>query len=135
MSRSTPNGILPFHYTPAKLGLSGVTLASERTSNSFNVPGRTELTVFANLSARSAATDVKINVDASNDSGTTWFPVQSVAIAAGTGTMSDYTATKAVSAADTFEARFDLSFQLCRIRVSGTSGAAGDVVSVSALVK
>jgi hypothetical protein len=125
----------PFHYSPAALGLSAVTLASERTSNSFGVKERTEMTVFGSLTARSAATTFLINVDASNDGGTTWFPVQSVATSAGTGTMSDYTASKTVSGVDTFEARFDLNFQLCRIRTSGASGAAGDVVSISALVR
>ena len=125
----------PFQYVPAKLGLSAVTLASERTSNTFGTLGREELTVYVNLSAQSAASAVLVKVDGTNDSGTTWFPVQSVSIAAGTGTLSDYVASKAVSGADTFEARFDLNFQQCRIRVSGTSGAAGDVVSVSALVR
>jgi hypothetical protein len=124
----------PFHYTAHKLGLSGVTLASERTSSSFGVSEREQLTVFVNLSARTSATAVLVNVDASNDGGTTWFPVQSVAVAGGTGTLSDYTASKTVSGTDTFEARFELNFQMCRIRVSGTSGAAGDVVSVTALV-
>jgi len=73
-----------------------------------------------------------VNLDSSPDGGTTWFPVQSEALSAGTGTLTDYTQSKTVSGVDTFICRWDIDDDLLRIRVSGTSGAAGDVVSVTA---
>jgi hypothetical protein len=127
--------LVPYQYPADKLGLSAVTLEEERTSNRFGVSGREKMTVFVDLAEHSAATVVKVNVDATNDKGTTWFPIQAESISSGTGTLTDYTAEKAVSAADTFEVRYLLGFENIRIRVSGTSGAAGDVVSVTALVK
>lgn len=59
-------------------------------------------------------------------------PIQSESISSGTGTLSDYVQSKTVSGTDTFLGRFTLDDDLIRIRVSGTSGAAGDVVSVYA---
>ena len=115
----------------ATVGLSGVTLASERTSNNIICEGYNQCTVFVNLSAQSAATDVQVDVDTSDDEGTTWFPLQSVSIASGTGTLSDLQWTKAVSGADTFAFDFPINYERIRLRVDGTSGGASDVVTVT----
>ena len=118
------------NFVPVELNLSGVTLASERTSNTLSCTGYGILTVYVNLSAWTTASAVVVAVDVTPDSGTTWIPVQSESIAGGVGTLSDYTVSNAGSAADQFMGRFTLDDDTFRIRISGTSGAAGDVVSV-----
>lgn len=126
----------PYTYPPKKLSLDGVTLAAERTSNSFHVAYRDNMNVFVELSARTTATAVLVKLEAYDEFLAEWIPVQSVNISAGTGALSDFQFSKSVSGVDTFNALFalDRAYDLVRLKVSGTSGAAGDVVSVSARV-
>lgn len=127
--------IAPYTYTPGKLGLDAVTLAAERTSNSFDMRYRSDVSVSVKAT-RGAYTAVLVTFQQSPNNGTDWFDIQSVAIAAGTGTLSDYTASKTVSASDNFEASLtSLAFKDMRIKVSGTAGAASDTVSVWVTVK
>lgn len=117
-------------YRPDQLNLSGVTLASERTSNTIECDGRDQMTINVNLSARTAATAVLVAVDISPD-GTTWYPLQSESISSGTATLSDLVWSKTVSGTDTWSFYYPIAAQKMRIRISGTGGAAGDVVSVT----
>lgn len=127
MSRST---LAPFTYVPAKLGLDGVTLASERTSNSFDMRYRNKVTVSVK-GTRTDYTALLVKYQHSPDQGTNWFDIQSESIAAGTGTLSDYVPTKTVSASDLFvTSLIDCKYKDMRIKVSGTAGSANDTVSV-----
>lgn len=125
---------------PTELGLSAVTLATERTSNSIGLNGASRLAVYVKHSANSAATRIDVNLDVtpegmSGETVSNWYVSQTAAIAAGTVTLSDEDIQKAVSGVKLFEVRFDeLNAAYCRIRISGTSGAAGDIVSVTAIV-
>jgi hypothetical protein len=102
----------------------------------FGMRERSELSVKVNLSAQDAATAVLVVLQETPDLGTTWVDVQSVSVAAGTGTYSDFTASKPVSDVKVYEHRFtDLNADNMRIKISATSGAAGDVASVWARVK
>lgn len=123
-----------------ELGLSGVTLAAERTSNKVDMAGNDGLTLFVNLSARTTTTRVDVAVDVSFDDPTasspTWCPTQSDSIAAGAATMSDLVFQKTVSGTDTWECRLiNMNCRMARVRVvSGAGGAAaGDVVSIDAI--
>ena len=113
-----------------ELGLSAVTLASERTSNAFSGTGWDSLTVYFDLTARSASTALICKLEVSHDRGTTWAQIKSESIAAGTGTLSAYSQSFANTAAALLPCRFDIDDDFLRIKVSGTSGAAGDVATV-----
>lgn len=119
---------------PAEVGLNGVTLAAERTSSSIASTGWNQLSVAVNLTARTAATTVTVSIDFSPDAGTTWYPIQTGATAAGVVTLSDAVYTKAVSAADTFAFNTPIAYDLLRLRLNGAGGAAGDVASVTVLL-
>lgn len=115
-------------YAPA-LGLSAVTLASERTSNVFSVKGYRNLTVYLNLTARSASTALICKLFTSNNA-TTLGQTKSESISSGTGTLSSYSQSFANTATGIVTFRFDLDDDFALIKVSGTSGAAGDVCTV-----
>lgn len=115
-----------------ELGLSAVTLASERTSSSFSATGWDSLTIYVNLTARSGTTALICKLEVSNDGGTTWGQIKSESIAAGTGTLSSYSQSFATTSTGLTPYRFDLDDDLVRVKVSATSGAAGDVCTVTA---
>lgn len=80
-----------------------------------------------------AGTVMKIDLYKSPDGGTTYGLVQSIAVAAGTGTLSDYVPTKAVAAASKSIA-LDLDVRNCD-KVKGvcsvTTGGASDLITVT----
>jgi hypothetical protein len=114
------------------MGAGTVTLAAQRTSASFDARGYSALTLEINLSARTAATTIDVLLETSNDEGTTWHRVQSVSVSGGTATLSDLLYQKTVSAADTICINIPINYSFMRIKVDGTSGAAGDVIAISA---
>jgi hypothetical protein len=125
----------PYTYNPGQLGLDGVTLASDRTSNSFDVRYRSEASISVKAT-RSAYTAVNLKLQHSPNNGTDWFDLQEITVATGADTLEDYNPTKTVSASDNFEARItNLSFKDMRVVVSSTSGGANDTISVWVTVK
>ena len=89
------------------------------------------LTVFVDF-AHSAATDVQMVCSASDDQGTTDFPVQSCAVAAGVCTSTDANWTKAVAGNDEWIWRVDIvGIPYLECVFSGTSGGASDKVVVT----
>lgn len=110
-------------------------MAATRTSNSMDVRYRSEMSVSI-TATRVAYTAILVTFQHSPDNGTTWFDIQSVAITTGTGALSDYTASKTVSASANFEARLaDLNFKDMRIKVASTAGGASDTFSAWVTVK
>lgn len=118
-------------FSPTDLSLSGVTLASERTSSTQSGKGYRNLTVYLNLTARSAATAVICKLEVSPD-GTTFGQTKSESISSGTGTLSSYSQSFATTSTGLTPFRFNIDDEFWRIKVSGTSGAAGDVCDVYA---
>ena len=119
---------------PVRLGLSGVTLASERTSETFDATGYSQLTLYVDLTAYSAVTAVLVKIEAQPAGSSNWHRVGFTSTAAGTATLSDGTWSFSNAAAADQLPIIDLplNYKKMRVKVSGTNGAAGDVVSVYA---
>jgi hypothetical protein len=127
--------LAPYIYTPEKLGLNGVTLAATRTSNSFDMRYRSALTVTVKAT-RAAYTALVLTFQHSPDGGTTWADVQSESIAAGAGTLTDYSQTKTTSSSVNYSTSLiDLSYKDMRVKIAGTAGGASDTVQVWVEVK
>lgn len=128
--------LAPYTYTPAKLGLDAVTLASARTSNSFDVRYRSEASVSVKYGGGGAASNCLVKFQHSPNNGTDWFDLQEVTVASGADTLEDFEPTKTSNDADNFEVRVkDLNFKDMRITISGASGDASDIVSAWVTVK
>ena len=124
------------------LSLSGVTLAAERTSATFDLRGADQITVFVVQTAHSAATRIDCNLDLSDEpmeNGATtsnWCQTMSAAISAGTATMTELDPQNAVTGVEKATFHFsDVNALRGQVRVSATSGAAGDTANVSVLIK
>ena len=80
-----------------------------------------------------AASALTVQLYKSADGGVTYARVPSIAVASGTGTLSDYTASLAVSADDSTYLDLDVSNAThCMIIVGATGGGASDLISVRA---
>ena len=119
-------------YLPTDLNLSGrlITDSVNVASATFGVGDYTQMTVEI-ISAWAAASDVQFYLEHSPD-GTNWAREQSVAIAAGTGTLTDYTYVRAVSAADAWFVPIPITMDgNYRLQFTGTSAdGATDAVTV-----
>ena len=119
------------------LGLSDVTLAAERTSNAVNTAGYSQLTIFVNFSTRSAADNIKVEIDEDFDEAAANYAAylsQTAATAAGVVTLSDAVYTKAVTAAKKFHINVPINCKQFKLRLSALNGAAGDICSVNLLL-
>jgi len=80
-----------------------------------------------------AASSIDVQLYKSADGGSNYERVGSIAIAAGTGTVSDYTASKAVTADDTMWIDLDVTNAThVQIIVGATGGGASDLLTVRA---
>jgi hypothetical protein len=119
------------YIAPDVTGLSGATLAAERTSNNLSTAGFDQLTIFIDYTY-SAASAVTMTLEASDDNGSTWYRTQTGSISSGTVTLSSQTFTKSTGSADqTFVVNQAINYDMMRIKVAGTSGDTGDLVTVS----
>lgn len=116
-------------YQPDQLSLSGVVLSAERTSVTVNCDGYDQMRIDVNLSTWAAASTVSVAVDV-NESGATWYPLQSESIAAGVATLSDLIWRKSVSAADTWTIFSPICANNMRIRITSVDGTT-DAASVT----
>ena len=122
--------------TPAALGLDAVTLAAERTSSVIDLTGASRLALYFDFT-RSAYTAIAISVDFCPDEAADYaqYFEQSVSIASGTATMSDFSFARTISASKKLCLRLkDLDAVSAKIRVSATAGGASDLVTVKAIV-
>jgi hypothetical protein len=123
--------------TPADLGLNGVALNSEKTSSTFSISGCREVAVYVNYTyAAGTAVTVELDMTPEEGSVSNWYKQQSVSVAAGTGTLSSYVASKAAGAASQkFEIRFtELNGKQARIRIVATGApTASDTAIVTAV--
>ena len=118
-----------FQIFQGDLGLSAVTLASERTSTTFSVKGYRHLTVYVDVTARSALTALICKLKVS-DNATTLGQTKSESISSGTGTLSTYSQSFATTTTGLTAFRFDIDDDFAQVLVSATAGAAGDVCNV-----
>jgi len=118
-------------FTPVATGLNASTLEAERTSSTLMCTGYDQMTIFVDHE-NSGCTRVDLNIDASPDDGTTWFPVQTTAVSAGAVTLSDADYQKTVSANDEWIINTPINYDHVRIRVSSGAGSpvAADTVKV-----
>jgi hypothetical protein len=80
--------------------------------------------------AQDSATTMTIQAYLSNDGGSTWGLVQSVAISAGTGTLSDYTISNAVSGDEQIWLGIDCeAADRCKVIFGGAGLAAADKIT------
>lgn len=114
---------------PSDLSLSGVTLESERTSSTIECDGYDQLVLYV-VHTNSSATRIDINVDSSPNDGTDWCEFQSENISSGTATLSDLDYQKTVSASKKIRVAVPINDDQIRVRISGTSGGASDLVTV-----
>jgi hypothetical protein len=112
------------------LGLNGVTLASERTSNAQDGHGYSHLTVYLNAT-RAAYTALICKLEVSPD-GTTWGQTKSESISSGTGTLSSYSQSFTTSSSALVPFRFDICDKYWRVLISATSGGSSDTAIVTA---
>lgn len=121
---------------PGVLGIDGATLAAERTSNVIDLNGADRLTLYFDFT-RAAYTAISISVDFSpfNSADYVQYKEQSVSVASGTGTLSDYSFAKTTSTSQKIKISLDkLDAKSAKVRVSATSGGASDLISVYACV-
>jgi len=119
------------------LKLSQQTLDSTRT---FTINTRAAIGVIlqVNLTARTAVTAILVSATGKHLVNNTLLPagnITSVGISGGTGTRAAYTDSYAIAATGSY--MLDFNVQGCdeiTVSVSGTAGAAGDVVDVYAWV-
>jgi len=118
--------------------INGIALNATASTRTFEVTeqevqGYGLLDVYINHT-NSAATDVQMDCNASNDAGATDFAIQSCSITAGVCTSTDANWTKAVAASDTWVWRIDiLGFPRVNCVFSGTSAGGSDTVTVTAI--
>ncbi len=112
------------------VALAAVTLAAERTSEAFTVQGYNTVTLHVDYT-RSAGTDVFINIDQSDDNGTTWRQTVIGTKTAGVVEVAELalTETGTASFAYTFPP-VAIDCTDIRIRADATAGAAGDILTV-----
>jgi hypothetical protein len=80
-----------------------------------------------------AATDLQVAPYVSFDGGTTWVRRTSTSVAAGTGTISEYTDVFAVDGNEAIEVAYDVrTADKLKLVISGTSGGAADLIDVYA---
>ena len=116
---------------PIKTNLTArpITNAVWVASSAFGVGDYDQLTVEI-VHSNSAATDIQFFLEHSQD-GTNWAREQSVAILAGTGTLTDYTYNRTVGASDAWFVPIPLTMNgNHRVQFTGTSGDATDNVTV-----
>ncbi len=117
------------------VGLEAAALDAERTSNSMDATGFDQLTIMVDHDGNTTgALVISVAVDQSDDKGTTWFPIQTGALAAGINTLSDRIDRKTVAGVDTWVINVPLNAAFFRIRISAAGGAATDTASVSLLL-
>jgi len=117
-----------FPLLPAELGLNGVVLSAERTSNTFSGEGYNQLTLDVRFTY-AAATAVQVSVDHSEDA-TNWHQYQSISTSAGTGTTTPFTWEQAIAAASENWAleRPINSPGFLRIRLNSTGGTTDSAI-------
>lgn len=116
---------------PLKLNLNAraITNGAWSASNEFGVGDYTQMTIEV-VHSNSSATDIQCFVEHTPD-GTNYAREQSVTIAAGTGTLVDYTYSRAVSADDAWFIQIPLTMDgNHRLQFTGTSGDGTDNVTV-----
>lgn len=124
--------------TATDLGLDGVTLAAERTSNAFPIEGYNHISVFVNFT-HNAATRIDVNIDHSPlyiSETPVWheLPISSTS-STGVATVTELDAQRAVSGDKKYTVKVGgLNGVAGRIRISGTSGGASDLVTVYAIL-
>lgn len=110
--------------------VNNVTLAAERTSSTVPSDGFNMATFFFKFT-RSAATDVSMEVDASEDGGGTWYKVHELdASAPPTLTSGIAHWTNAVTGNENWVWNVPVNYPNLRIRVNGTSGGSSDLLTV-----
>ena len=134
-------GFIEHYYSPAALGTNNVTLPTAvnvLNSNPIAVEDCDIVTVYVYFD-HVAATDCTFNVETWEPTRGLWFVHQTVAIAAGVATYSDYAATKASGAADKYymvklEVPGEKQIRLADIRDSAAA-ATTDKVIISAVAR
>jgi hypothetical protein len=125
--------VLQKRFTPSQLGLDGLALSAERTSNSLDIHGFGQMSIYIDF-VRTAATRVDVNIDESPDfisETEQWFVPQTEAASSGTVTLSNEDYQKDVSGGSALWAiHRPINGNSARIRISSTSGGASDTVQV-----
>lgn len=114
---------------PVELGLNGVTLAEERTSNSIGADGFTQLTVQV-VATRGSYTALLFAIDISLDNGTTFTPIMTQAVSSGAITLSNGAYTFTTSTTDSMVVNGPINYPFIRLRIDGTAGDSTDSVLV-----
>jgi hypothetical protein len=115
---------------PKDLNLNARAIAdsADSASDAFGVGDYTQMTVEI-IHTNANATDVQFYLEHSPD-GTNWAREQSVAISEGTGTLTDYTYSRAVTGSDAWYVQIPVTMSGDhRLQFTGTS-ADGDTVTV-----
>lgn len=111
------------------LNARAITDSVYSASSSFGVGDYTQMTVEI-IHTNSSASDIQFWIEHSQD-GTNWAREQSVTIAAGTGTLVDYTYSRAVTGDDAWFVQIPLTIDgNHRLQFTGTSGDGTDDVTV-----
>jgi len=121
-----------FVLTPDALTMDDQSLASDAVSATINATGYNQLTLEVAYTYAAGTTAVTITVEVSNDASA-WHNLQEVSWASGTGTLTDATWSKAVSAADVdFAVNIPCNYKYMRFTV-GVSGTptASDTVKIT----
>lgn len=119
-------------YSAAYLGLDGVQLDANRTSNKFPVAGFNNLTVYVNHDAHDALTDLDVVLELSDDDGTTWFPYPHQTDASPSAVTDARWDRASITTTDTWLVRIkDVYGGNARITLQQTAGTTGDTATVS----
>lgn len=119
-------------YSPAYIGMSGVTIASAKTSSSFGTNEYNQLTLDLKFTF-AACTAITWFLEHSPDGEVTWYRLQTGSILAGVDTQSDHQWSKATgSASGAWSFNIPINYKTMRIKSMTGTAATTDVVSVTA---
>ena len=115
----------------AELGLSAVTLAAERTSNTINCEGYSQLSIQIQAT-RDSYTRLDVNVEGTLDpaSDLNWATEHTASIAAGTVTLSPEDFQNTTSSTITYIIDKPINRRHIRIKISATAGGTDDLATV-----
>ena len=131
--RQTPNA-KEIKLTVSSAAFSGIDLDPSITTDGFPVSGYTRLGVTLEYTYN-AATDVSMYVEYSIDGGSTWFRGQDISVSSGTGTSSDASWVKSVSADDDWIWTLNLDAAgHARLVFDATGATASDLLTCKAML-
>lgn len=107
--------------------------ATSLTTNSLLTDGYTKLTLQV-IYFHSSATNVNLACSGSLD-GITFGNIQSIALASGVGTLSNYMYTKSVSANTSFIVNLGMNYKAFKCTASAPGASASDTITILAMVQ